>query len=235
MSGIIKGNFTGQPGGVFPVDVETFAAMQSYIDAVSVLVSIVDGVGGKQDGMILSGCQLSSDGMRRSAGWLVLTGAHSPHLVYYEGGSVDDNLYEVEEPIDVEVGGVVYNAYVKHIARAGTGVDPIKNYKWQDISGRVGLWTLEQRIDAIRATMPAVGSLVLYGGESYKVTEDGRWLLCDGYWVKKEHYPELYAVIGDLYNGDEYYEGSFRLPNLKIQIKTSENTYVERYYIIRAK
>ena len=60
-------------------------------------------------------------------------------------------------------------------------------------------------------TLP-IGSQVPYGS----TTAPANWLVCDGSYVSKTTYSELYAVIGDSYlEGGTAPEGTFRLPNKK--------------------
>lgn len=238
MSGITRGNFVGQPGGIFPIDVETFQQLQDYVDAVGGIVSILEGIDDKQDGVILNGCELSSDGLRRSSGWLVLTGQDKPRLVYYEGGNVADGITEVREDVVISYNGVDYKAYERTVARAGEGVDPGKNYRWSDIAERVTLNDVISRIKSVEedypGCVPPIGSILLWGGESETMNSD-RWLLCDGRHVAQEEYKALYSVIGGTYNGASIVAGHFRLPDLKQQIEKDDDTFVDRRYIIRAK
>lgn len=60
-------------------------------------------------------------------------------------------------------------------------------------------------------TLP-IGTQVPYGS----TTPPANWLVCDGSYVSKTTYSELYAVIGDSYlDGETAPEGTFRLPNKK--------------------
>lgn len=50
---------------------------------------------------------------------------------------------------------------------------------------------------------------------SVKSTSHSNWLLCDGSFVTKQDYPELYALIGDVFGSNSV---SFALPNATNQI-----------------
>lgn len=218
---IIKGKFTAQTNGRFPVDAETFQQLQDYIDGVAELANMYIGQG--MNGAILSGCELMASGTQRNPGWLVLADIG---LVPFEGGLVADGFSVLQEDVDVVASGVTYPAYTKLRAVAGRHNGAVTYYDWVDIATKENLYDSKE--------MLPVGSIVLWGGERNKLA-GGRWLLCDGTHVLQSAYPELYQAIGQLYNGGQMVAGSFRLPSLKTTIYTNTNTYVERYYIIRAK
>lgn len=217
MSGIVKGNFVGQEGGNFPIDAETFQQLQDYIDVVAELSSMY--VPGNMDGAILSGCELEESGTRRGAGWLVLSGVG---VVPFDGGLVADGLSVVDEDVDVEVGGVVYRAYVRRRCVAGAHLG-VKLYRWSNIADKTSLYDVKNYV------MP-VGSIVRYAGDKSKVDERV-WLPCDGRAVSQTTYAELYRVIGTIYNtgtAGSVGIGMFGIPN----IADVQNRFI---YIIRAK
>lgn len=213
---IIKGNFTGQVGGNFPVDAETFQQLQDYVDAVAELASMY--VGDDVEGAILSGCELESSGTRRGPGWLILGGK----LVWYEGGLIADDISVVEEPISVKSNGVLYDAYVRRRAVAGNVAGKVGYYEWSALASK--------RTTLVDVPRIPIGS-VMGWLRTDQPAPDG-WLYCDGKQYRVSEYSSLYAVIGDKFT-DDGMEGTsvFNVPTLYIG---NANVGVG-YYIIRAK
>ena len=72
-----------------------------------------------------------------------------------------------------------------------------------------------------------VGGLLLYPGEIYKISPPGKkreiiselkksgWLEANGQTLNKNDYPELFDVIGDVYNNGSEDENSFSLPDMR--------------------
>lgn len=211
---IVKGKFTSQTNGRFPVDAETFQQLQDYIDAVGELSNMY--IPANMDGAILSGCELESGLMRRGAGWLVIRGVG---LVPFEGGLLADGLSVVEEDVDVVASGETYPAYVRRRGVSGRVVGA-KMYSWIDIAGKANIYDIKNNI------MP-IGSIVLYAGESSRLDLD-KWLPCDGRAVSTSAYSELFMVIGTRYNTGSVSSGTFKVPNV-------QNVQTQTFYIIRAK
>ena len=201
---ITIGNYTGQPGGRYPVDTGTLDSIQGNIIALMTLGSI----GGTN--IIVSGCDINSAGNARDAGWLYLTTRQYPsgELIYFVGGSVADGLYISEETIQVTAEGVTYDAYKVRSARPGLGGE---HYEWSAINTIKTNRQLEAMITAAVAAAVPVGTIRLFGGPMSKVPAG--WLACDGSTYKISDYPALYNVIGKAYNANVP-EDSFNLPNL---------------------
>lgn len=211
---IIKGKFTAQTNGRFPVDAETFQQLQDYIDGVAELANMY--IPNDMDGAILSGCELESSGTRRGAGWLVIKNVG---LVPFDGGLVADGLSVVEQDVDVVASGMTYPAYVSRRGVAGLVVGSA-NYSWSKIADKVNIYDVKNN------TMP-IGSIVLYAGESSRLDLD-KWLPCDGRAVSTSAYSELFMVIGTRYNTGSVSSGTFKVPNI-------QNVQTQTFYIIRSK
>lgn len=213
---IVKGNFTGQKGGNFPVDAETFQQLQDYIDAVAELSSMY--IGGDAEGAILSGCELENSGTRRGPGWLILRG----RLVWYEGGLVADDISVIEETIKVESNGVSYDAYVRQRAVAGNVADKVGYYTWDTLASK--------RTTLVDVPRIPIGSVMGWLRIDQPAPEG--WLYCDGKQYRVAEYRELYNVIGDKFTEDGF-EGTvfFNVPTLYL----GNGNIGVGYYIIRAK
>lgn len=211
---IIKGKFTAQTNGRFPVDAETFQQLQDYIDGVAELANMY--IPSDMDGAILSGCELESSGTRRGAGWLVVKNVG---LVPFDGGLVADGISVVEQDVDVVASGVTYPAYVSRRGVAGLVVGSA-NYRWSKIADKANIYDVKNN------SLP-IGSIVLYGGDESNVNLD-KWVPCDGRAVSTSAYSELFMVIGTRYNIGSTASGTFKVPAM-IDSRTGT------YYIIRAK
>lgn len=211
-SAIVKGNFTGQPDGRFPVDVETFQQLQDYIDSVaSVLKELFVGATGV-NGYIVSGCNLNAEGTRREAGWLLLK---NEGLVYYEGGDGTSVFSVVDNTIDVVVGGVTYAAYTKRVAVNGDSGNGNEHF-WYTIK--------EMSLFGV-----PIGGAVMWPGNNSMVPEG--WLLCDGAQYNVTDYPSLFMVIGNMYTPEgEQGKGKFNVPKLPYLLDG-----IGIYHAIRAK
>lgn len=199
MEGVVKGLFTGQEGGTFPLDAETLQQLQDYVDGVAELANMY--IPSAMSGAILSGCALESSGTRRGAGWLVLQGSG---LVWYEGGLIANGLSVVEEELNVTAGGVTYAAYKRVRAVAGVVLNA-KTYQWSDIADRTSVYDVKNEV------MP-IGMISLYGGSEAQLPV--QWLPCDGRSVLIAEYPELFKVIGYKYSGGSTMGTSYKLPDI---------------------
>lgn len=211
---IIKGKFTAQTNGRFPVDAETFQQLQDYIDGVAELANMY--IPNDMDGAILSGCELESSGTRRGTGWLVIKNVG---LVPFDGGLVADGLSVVEQDVDVVASGMTYPAYVSRRGVAGLVVGST-NYRWSKIADKANIYDVKNN------TLP-IGSIVLYGGDASNVNLD-KWVPCDGREVLRSEYSELFMVIGNRYNIGSTASNSFKVPFIS-------NATTGTLYIIRAK
>lgn len=71
-------------------------------------------------------------------------------------------------------------------------------------------------------SQPPIGSVVAYAGDlsganegmgaPHTPLEASGWMLCDGRALRSQDYPQLYAVIGNLYGGAD---GAFNLPDYR--------------------
>lgn len=205
MAAIQLGNFTGQPGGIFPMDTGTLDAMQNNLLALMTLGSI----GGTN--VIISGCEANSAGNSRDAGWLFLTTDSYPfgELIYFVGGSISDGLYISEETVQVAAEGVNYNAYKIRAAKPGDGTE---HFEWEDIKSIKTNVQLEAMLTAaIDAAVP-IGTIRMFAGSIDKVPAG--WLPCDGASYEIALYPKLYQIIGSAYTTNTI-DGKFTVPDLR--------------------
>lgn len=89
-----------------------------------------------------------------------------------------------------------------------------KNGQWNYVNGTI-----------TGDTVP-IGSIIEYG----TTTAPTGWLVCDGSYVSKTEYSELYSAIGDAFlNGGTAPSGKFRLPDLQGRVpvgyKSSDNDF----------
>ena len=74
---------------------------------------------------------------------------------------------------------------------------------WVEVNGNI-----------VGDTLP-IGSIIPYGS----TTAPANWLVCDGSYVSKDTYSELYAVVGDSFlDGGTAPTGTFRLPNFNKRV-----------------
>lgn len=78
---------------------------------------------------------------------------------------------------------------------------------WDTVNGQI-----------IGDTLP-IGSIIPFGG----TTVPSGWFLCHGQELSRASYPELYAIIGDSFGGDDQ-EQTFQLPNLKGKTIVGKNS-----------
>lgn len=64
-----------------------------------------------------------------------------------------------------------------------------------------------------------IGEIVSYAGAT---SPKANWLVCDGSQVAQTDYPDLYAVIGDIYGAAD--TGNFRLPDLRGRTQAGTGT-----------
>ena len=191
------GNYLGQSNG-FPIDAETFASIQENIEMLAVIGNIVG------DKAILYGCELSTDGLTRSAGYVFLRTTEYPsgEILYYEGGDATTYCKASSSSVDVESEGITYsNAYRTRKLVASTSNRGTK--KWSDFIFASDMFTQLNELTPI-------GTIQMYAG----VREpSNKWMLCLGQRLSQNEYPDLYALLGNSYGTTE--AGYFLLPNLK--------------------
>ena len=84
-----------------------------------------------------------------------------------------------------------------------------KNGQWNYVNGTI-----------TGDTVP-IGAIIEYG----TTTAPTGWLVCDGSYVSKTEYSELYSAIGDAFlNGGTAPSGKFRLPDLKGRVPVGYNS-----------
>lgn len=232
----IIGNFLSQGAKDFPLDCETFDALQSN----TAMIAALGNLGG--DKLILSGCTLSSDGTRRSEGYIFLrTQAYpSGEVLHFEGGAVANGLYVKTENIAVSAQGYEYPAAYTHRTLAvGMGTE---HYNWADFRTprlphqletdlRNAINALTQRVNQI-APAP-LGIVEMWAGRNVP----SGYLLCNGAELSQAEYPALYAALGGTFNSARDHRGSvlttrsgyFRLPDLRGRFIVGGNDTDEDY------
>ena len=85
----VYGRYLLQPNKDFPLDCETFDALQTNMHIISILGNIAG------DKAILLGCEPEEGGTSRAAGYVFLrTQAHPEgEVLYWEGGNVAGGMY----------------------------------------------------------------------------------------------------------------------------------------------
>ena len=212
------GNFTTQSNKDFPLDCETLEALQGNTTMLGLLGNIAG------DKVILSGCEKGGDGSSVSEGYVYLKTRAYPEgeVLRWEGGSVSGGVYVKTEDVAVSaMGGEYPKAYTKRTLAPGIGN---AQYSWDDfveirnIKGLMSDIAKLQR-EFSNLAVPPLGIIEMWAGE--KVPEG--YVLCDGQELKQADYPELYGVIGDVFNYAVDYQGNkkspqsgyFRIPDLR--------------------
>lgn len=205
------GNFLGQSNG-FPIDTGTFASIQENIEMVGVIGNIV---GNKA---ILYGCELSSDGLTRSPGYVFLRTEDYPEgeILFFEGGDVTTYCKVSKESINIESEGVSYNASYT-IRKLIPYTANRSSYKWSDFFRASDMFNLLNQLTPI-------GSIQMYAGQT---EPSDKWMFCSGQRLEQKEYPELYALLGTSFGSAE--EGYFMLPNLKGRFVVGYDTDSEDY------
>lgn len=210
------GNFLLQGNKDFPVDCELFDNIQINMD----IVQIIGNLAGNKT--ILKGCE--PVGNSRNPGYVFLCTKDYPNgeVLYFEGGSTASGMYVRLEDIAVSQQGYNYpKAYTVRSLAPGIGSE---NYMWGDFKTVKTPAELEEMIkeqeEKIKALAPSpLGIPDIWAGN----TIPKGYVLCDGQELRIIDYPELYAVLGTLYNNAYDYRGSrystqtgcFRVPDLR--------------------
>lgn len=206
----IEGNYLAQDGNDFPLDCETFDNIQKN----SHMAEILGNIGGPK--LFLTGCRKSRNSY--SAGYVFVKTTEYPdgEVLRWPGGEVTNNtVYVSTTNTPVTANGTTYPA--AYTTRVLTATDPGDGADSFDFSEFVH----------VDDNKPVYGEIKMFAGPVEKIPEN--YKLCDGSKLKKDEYPLLYAVIGDMYNeGPSVYgiidlspnygapdERYFRLPDLR--------------------
>lgn len=214
----VIGNFTTQSNKDFPLDCETLEALQDNTTMLGLLGNIAG------DKVILSGCEIGGGGSQRSEGYVYLKTRDYPEgeVLRWEGGDTTHGMYVRMNDLPVTaMGGEYPKAYTKRTLAPGIGN---AQYYWDDFVEIRNIKGLMSDIAKLRSefsnlAVPPLGIIEMWAG--VKVPEG--YVLCDGRELKMQDYPELYGVIGDVFNNAVDYQGDkkspqpgyFRIPDLR--------------------
>ena len=212
------GNFTTQSNKDFPLDCETLEALQGNTTMLGLLGNIAG------DKVILSGCEMGGDGSSVSEGYVYLKTRAYPEgeVLRWEGGSVSDGVYVKTADVAVSaMGGDYPKAYSRRTLAPGIGEEM---YKWSEFEEIRNMKDLKNEINRLRRDLSSVAESPLGVVEMWAGVEvpEG-YVLCDGQELKQSDYPELYGVIGNVFNNAANYQGfasstkagNFRVPDLR--------------------
>lgn len=204
----IEGNYLSQDGNDFPLDCETFDNIQNNTH----MAEMLGNIGGQK--LFLTGCRKS--GNKYSAGYVFVKTTAYPEgeVLRWPGGTVTNNMvYVSTNDTSVTANGTTYSAaYTTRVLTATDPGDGADSFNFSEFVYVENNW-------------PVYGEIKMFAGPTDKIPEN--YELCDGTELKKDEYPLLYAVIGDMYNeglcsdgdGKTAYdppkEGYFRLPDLR--------------------
>lgn len=212
------GNFTTQSNKDFPLDCETLEALQGNTTMLGLLGNIAG------DKVILSGCEKGGAGSSVSEGYVYLKTRAYPEgeVLRWEGGSVSGGVYVKTEDVAVSaMGGEYPKAYTKRTLAPGIGEE---KYQWSEFEEIRNMKDLKNEINRLRSDLRRVAESPLGVVEMWAGVEvpEG-YVLCDGQELKQADYPELYGVIGDVFNNaanchgfkSSPEAGNFRVPDLR--------------------
>lgn len=204
----IEGNYLAQDGNDFPLDCETFDNIQKNTH----MAEILGNIGGPK--LFLTGCE--KDGSNYSAGYVFVKTTAYPdgEVLRWPGGRVSNNtVYVSTTDTPVTINGTTYSA--AYTTRVLSAVDP---------GGGADSFNFSEFV-YVEDNRPLIGEIKMFAGPTNKIPKN--YELCDGRELKKDNYPLLYALIGDMYNegpcSDDYpgptygppREGYFRIPDLR--------------------
>lgn len=212
------GNFTTQSNKDFPLDCETLEALQGNTTMLGLLGNIAG------DKVILSGCEMGGDGSSVSEGYVYLKTEAYPEgeVLRWEGGDVSGGVYVKTEDVAVSaMGGDYPKAYTRRTLAPGIGN---AQYSWDDFVEIRNIKRLMNDINKLRDDLSKVAESPLGVVEMWAGVEvpEG-YVLCDGQELKQADYPELYGVIGNVFNNAANHQGftsspqpgNFRVPDLR--------------------
>ena len=206
----IEGNYLAQDGNDFPLDCETFDNIQKNTH----MAEILGNIGGPK--LFLTGCE--KDGFDYySAGYVFVKTTAYPdgEVLRWPGGRVSNNtVYVSTTDTPVTINGTTYSA--AYTTRVLSAVDP---------GGGADSFNFSEFV-YVEDNRPLIGEIKMFAGPTDKIPKN--YELCTGQELKKDEYPLLYALIGDMYNegpcSDVYpycptyeppREGYFRIPDLR--------------------
>lgn len=208
----VLGNYLGQPNSDFPLDCETF----DYIQNNNFITEILGNIAG--DKCFIYGCEF--DGTKYEPGYAFLRTPEHPEgeILPFEGGPLDSGELCIKtQAVDVTVdNNKTYNtAYTK---RSLSFTETVQGYV--DIIADVNSFTYASY------NKPLYGEIKIWSGPFDKIPAG--YHICDGSQFIIGQYPNLYKVIGKMYNNqhiglrttynqEDYYQtdpGYFRIPDL---------------------
>ena len=205
----IEGNYLAQDGNDFPLDCETFDNIQKNTH----MAEILGNIGGPK--LFLTECE--KDGSNYSAGYVFVKTTAYPdgEVLRWPGGRVSNNtVYVSTTDTPVTINGTKYSA--AYTTRVLSAVDP---------GGGADSFNFSEFV-YVEDNRPLIGEIKMFAGPTNKIPKN--YELCTGKELKKDDYPLLYALIGDMYNegpcsdvypyGPTYEpprEGYFRIPDLR--------------------
>lgn len=212
------GNFTTQSNKDFPLDCETLEALQGNTTMLGLLGNIAG------DKVILSGCEKGGDGSSVSEGYVYLKTEAYPEgeVLRWEGGDVSGGVYVKTADVAVSaMGGEYPKAYSRRTLAPGIGEEV---YQWADFVKIRNIRGMMNDINKLRDDLSKVAESPLGVVEMWAGVEvpEG-YVLCDGQELKQSDYPELYGVIGNVFNNAANHQGfvsspqpgNFRVPDLR--------------------
>lgn len=235
----IVGNYTKQTGGRFPIDAETFDAIQSN----QAILAALGNIAGRR--AIIYDCEVVST--YRNPGYIFVATDEYPlgEILWFPGGVAGKTeLRIVRENVAVSAQGIDFPAAYtrRRVEPADVGLGSV-------VQGTALTWasltpaalaipdllalTAEQgeHIAALEARHDPVGAVHMYAGyitydaatQTYTGVPDN-FMVCDGRILNKIDYPELYkafyisAAAGCLYDRaavGSLGEGEFQLPDMR--------------------
>lgn len=206
----VLGNYLGQPNSDFPLDCETF----DYIQNNNFITEILGNIAG--DKCFIYGCEF--DGTEYEPGYAFLRTTEHPEgeILPFEGGPLDSGEICIKtSAVAVNANGKEYNtAYTKRLLSFSEAANGSK------IIADVNDFTYASY------NKPLYGEIKIWSGPLDKIPPG--YHLCDGSQFIIGQYPNLYKVIGTMYNNqhigikttynqEDYYQtepGYFRIPDL---------------------
>lgn len=209
----VLGNYLKQEGNDFPLDCETF----DYIQNNNFITEMLGNIVGNE--CFIYGCEF--DGTRYKPGYAFLRTPEHPEgeILPFEGGPLDSGeLCIKSQAVDVTTANdkTYTSAYTK---RSLSFTETAHGYG--DIIADVNSFTYASY------NKPLYGEIKIWSGPIETIPPG--YHLCDGSQLEKNRYPNLYNVIGDIYNKQhigirttynpqDYYQtdpGYFRIPDLR--------------------
>ena len=206
----VLGKYLEQPGNDFPLDCETF----DYIQNNNLITEILGNLAG--DKCFIYGCE--KNGRTYNSGYAFLRTKEHPEgeILPLDKGTSSGRLYINSEEVSVTVNDKTYSAYTKRsLSHAQTTYDKV-GYDLNEFT-------------YASYNQPLYGEIKIWSGKLDKIPLG--YHICDGSELSQTEYPNLYKVIGDVYNKqhkgsrstynpkdpNDYYttrDGYFRIPDL---------------------